>query len=509
MSQFSWAPYPHFPSYYARQPDIQEYIERVADQHNLRQYVKTSHKVIGAKWIEDRQKWEVQIVQTDGRELMVSNRVNQDGENGEPFTEECDIFINAGGCFNDWKWPNISGRESFKGELLHSAVWPKETDLSGKTVALIGNGSTGVQILPAILDQVKKVYVYIRSKTWITAGFAQKFAGPNGTNVIFSPEQKHRWEDHPEEYLEYRKAVESELNSRFRLYLKDSPEQKEARAFSIQQMTEKLVGKPEITEKLLPDFDVGYVMSSRIRNNCSLTHTFLDYSCRRATPGNGYLEALCSPKVEIVWGEIDSFNATGITSASGEFHELDTIICATGFNMSFSPRFPIIGQNEVNLQKKWDVNPECYLSVTAADMPNFFMFLGPGSPLGHGSVVSSLERVTEYISRFITKLQTENYSSVVPLPHIPRAYQKQALAWLEKTAWSSHCVSTYKNGDPNGPLISLHPGSRLHFFDLLSRTRWEDFAWRSLCDDPDLAFAWLGSGFITEEDENNEQKDLT
>jgi hypothetical protein len=177
--------------------------------------------------------------------------------------------------------------------------------------------------------------------------------------------------------------------------------------------------------------------------------------------------------------------------------------------MSFSPRYPIIGKGGVNLQEKWDVNPECYLSVTAADMPNYFMYLGPGSPLGHGSVVSSLERVTQYISGFINKLQTQNYSSVVPLPHIPRAYQQQALAWLEKTAWSSHCVSTYKNGDPNGPLISLHPGSRLHFFDLLSQPRWEDFAWKSLCDDPDLAFAWMGCGFTSDEPDNKEQKDLT
>jgi hypothetical protein len=149
---------------------------------------------------------------------------------------------------------------------------------------------------------------------------------------------------------------------------------------------------------------------------------------------------------EILWGEIDSFTERGIKSASGEDHEFDTIICATGFNMSFSPRFPIIGENGVDLQKKWDKNPECYLSVTAANMPNYFMYLGPGSPLGHGSVVSSLERVTEYMRRMITKLQTENYSSVVPKPHIPRAYQKQALAWLEKTAWSSNCVSTYKMG---------------------------------------------------------------
>lgn len=177
--------------------------------------------------------------------------------------------------------------------------------------------------------------------------------------------------------------------------------------------------------------------------------------------------------------------------------------------MSFSPRFPIIGRGGVNLQEKWDDNPECYLSVTAADMPNFFVYLGPASPIGHGSVVTSIEQVTNYISKFIRKMQTENYSSVVPKPHIPRAYQRQALAWLEKTAWSSNCVSTYKNGKPEGPLISLHPGSRLHYFKLLSNPRWEDFDWKSLCPDEDLAFAWLGNGFILEESSNSAKTDLT
>lgn len=130
--------------------------------------------------------------------------------------------------------------------------------------ALTGNGSTGVQILPAILKEVKKVYVYIRSKTWVTAGFAQKFAGPNGSNVIFTDEQKQRWADHPEEYLEYRKEIEWELNSRFKLYMKYTQEQKEAKAFSIKQMTEKLAAKPDITDKLVPDFAVGYVTAMLI-----------------------------------------------------------------------------------------------------------------------------------------------------------------------------------------------------------------------------------------------------
>jgi cation diffusion facilitator CzcD-associated flavoprotein CzcO len=257
-SQYSWAPYPYFPSYYANGPDIHKYIEAVAEQNDLHKYIELSHKVIGAKWIEERQKWQVEIVATDGRQLMASNRTSKEGEVGEPFLKECDIFINGTGCFNDWKWPDIPNRGLFAGQMLHSATWPEQgVDLKGKTVALIGNGSTGVQILPAILDQVEKVYVFIRSRTWVTASFAQKFAGPNGANLFFSERQMDAWRENPEEYLAYRKEVEQELNGRFRLYLKDSIQQKEALEYSISQMKEKLAGKPDLRDKLIPDFAVG------------------------------------------------------------------------------------------------------------------------------------------------------------------------------------------------------------------------------------------------------------
>lgn len=116
-------------------------------------------------------------------------------------------------------------------------------------------------------------------------------------------------------------------------------------------------------------------------------------------------------------------------------------------------------------------------------MPNYFTYMGPESPLGHGNLVTSIEFVTTYIIGLIIKLQTQNYSSVCPKPHIPAAYQRQALAWLNRTVWTSHCTSTYNNGSKDGKLVSLHPGSRLHYSKLLSTPRHEDFDWTSLCED--------------------------
>jgi len=262
-SEFSWAPNPFWPSYYAAGKDINGYIDSVADQHNLRQYVQTGHKVTNAVWLEDRETWRITINKTDDRDLVISSPGITDGETNHTFDVECDVLVNCSGFFNNWKWPDVENLQGYQGKLLHTACWPRdaETELDGKTVSLIGNGSSGVQVLPAIIDRVKKVYVHIRSPTWITTNFAAKFAGPGGLNYDYTEEQKAEWSADPEAYLQYRRQIEKELNSRFGLYIDHTPEQKAAKDFGINEMTTKLTagGKEELLKTMLPDFAVGYV----------------------------------------------------------------------------------------------------------------------------------------------------------------------------------------------------------------------------------------------------------
>lgn len=122
---------------------------------------------------------------------------------------------------------------------------------------MIGNGSSGIQVLPAILGDVDKIYLHLRNRTWVTSPIAADQAGPNGTNKYFTPEEQKFWEEHPEEYLKYRKEVECALSGRFELFVKDSGIQVKARAFVQSQMEEKLAGRPGLFADLVPDFPIG------------------------------------------------------------------------------------------------------------------------------------------------------------------------------------------------------------------------------------------------------------
>jgi len=122
---YSFEPKADWPSVYASGPEVRRYFEDFAAKHGLNQYCKTSHQVIGAAWESGTGSWQVTI---------------RDVSNGDEFFDTCDIFINATGVLNAWRWPAVPGLEKFEGKLLHSARWDETVDLTGKRVGLIGNG---------------------------------------------------------------------------------------------------------------------------------------------------------------------------------------------------------------------------------------------------------------------------------------------------------------------------------------------------------------------------------
>ena len=150
-------------------------------------------------------------------------------------------------------------------------------------------------------------------------------------------------------------------------------------------MSERLGNDPELIKKFIPSWRVG---------------------CRRLSPGEGYLEALQAPNAKYTWDTIERITEKGIVTSAGEI-ELDAIVCATGFDVSFVPQWKMRGLNGSTLDK-WRDDPEGYLGIFAPNMPNYFIVNGPNCPVGHGSLLSVMEWTTEYIIRWAKKIASED-----------------------------------------------------------------------------------------------------
>lgn len=172
-------------------------MKEIYDENDfINKYVKLKHKIEKIQWNNDKGKWTFTV------RNLVTNEV---------FNDEADYYINAGGVLNNFKWPNIPGINDYKGKLMHSAQYEEGYPLEGKKVAVVGAGSSGVQIVANIQKKVEKYYHWIRNPIWITAGFAQTWAGTDGANFKYTPEQRKYLEENPKKYLEYRKQVSEEV----------------------------------------------------------------------------------------------------------------------------------------------------------------------------------------------------------------------------------------------------------------------------------------------------------
>ncbi|OQO00728.1 hypothetical protein B0A48_13219 [Cryoendolithus antarcticus] len=468
---YSFCPNPEWPGYYATAQQIHAYMKDVERKYECSRYIKLEHAIQSAIWDESKSKWQLKVRDQDGRE----------------FADECDVFINAGGVLNNWKWPSIKGLDTFKGKLCHSALWDDSYDFTDQRVAVIGIGSSGIQIVPQLSKMCKSMDVHVRTQTWISPAPGINEPTANDPEMDkdynFSEKALDEFKD-PERLREYRAAIMDRRIQNFTRAMADSEVQLQAQELFRKSMKERLGDSPKgrkAAELLLPAFPVG---------------------CRRQTPGPGFLEALLQDNVEMLWDDIESVTPDGIRSKqTGEVTEYDVIVCATGFDTTFKPSFPIIGRNGVNLHEKWTQDrPKAYFGFCVPDMPNYFNFIGPNSPISNGSLVLGIQATAMYVYKWLTKLQTEGYSSFEVRTDATEEYNEHTAQYLERTVWTRGCRSWYKRGTVDGPVVAIYGGTSFHFMEAIKNPRWEDFKLtRASGMDAQNRFAWLGNGYSRRE----------
>lgn len=193
--------------------------------------------------------------------------------------------------------------------------------------------------------------------------------------------------------------------------------------------------------------------------------------------------------------EVVKIDETGVIGKDGTRVEVDTIVCATGFDVSYRPRFPIVGQNGVDLADKWKVCPEGYLGLAIPGFPNFLTFIGPNWPVENGSVMGPLMYVSYYALQIIKKIQSEYIASLAPKQDVTDAFNEHCQEWVRHTVWVEECRSWYKNNE-TGRVNAVWPGSSLHYIEAIRTPRYEDFEIEYLGPAKKNQWAFLGMGAV-------------
>ncbi|ETS84424.1 sterigmatocystin biosynthesis monooxygenase stcW [Pestalotiopsis fici W106-1] len=452
---FPWAPNPDWPRFFSYAADIWQYLDKVCEVFNLREKMTFNTEVIAAEWQESSGTWKVKL------------QKEEPGKESSIFEDECDVLFNGSGVLNNFKKPHMEGLELFKGRVIHTADWDRDYQAEqwkGQNVAVIGSGASSVQTVPTMQPHVKHMDIFVRTGVW----FAQ-IANNYGQNHEYSSDDKQKFRD-PAELAAHAKNIEDQINGLADVFYTKTKDQQAAQDFCREWMAEHIKDE-RLLQGYTPKFDVG---------------------CRRLTPGDPYMAAIGKENVDVHFTAAERITAEGVQGADGVERKVDTIIFATGFDVSYRPRFPVIGRNGVSLSKKWAIQPEAYMGLTVPDMPNYLMFIGPTWPIANGSVMGPLEYVSRYCVMYIKKMQRDCIKSLAPKQYVTDKFNEHAQEWYKYTVWKDSCRSWYKNND-TGRINAVWPGSSLHFTQVVINPRWEDYDISYVHDNP---FASLGMGHI-------------
>ncbi|KAI9162661.1 FAD-binding monooxygenase moxY [Paramyrothecium foliicola] len=453
-----FAPNPDWPRFFSYSADIWAYLNKVCDVFNLRKYMNFRHEVVGCYWKEELGQWFVNV-----RQKL------PDGTSRE-LEDHCHVLLLGTGILNNWKWPgDVQNLHEFKGRLIHTANWPANyqvDDWKKDQIAIIGSGASSIQTVPAMQPHAKHLHVFVRSPVWFSS-----IAMNHGHNYEYTEEQRDEFRSNLVHLMTHAKELENQVNGSFQVIYKNSETGKAMQRDLKKRMAEWITDK-RLLEGLTPAWGVG---------------------CRRISPGDPYMLAIQKSNVSIHFTSVDKVTSNSVIGTDGIERRVDTIICATGFDVSYRPRFPVVGQAGVNLAEKWGVSPEGYMGLAIPGFPNLFTFAGPTFPVDNGGLIGPLSYVSSYVVQVLRKMQSEYVRSIVPKQDITDAFNRHCQEWIRHTIWSDDCRSWYKDAR-TGRVNAIWPGSSLHYCEAIKTPRYEDFDMTYMDAGGKNRFAYLGMG---------------
>lgn len=395
--QYTFATKPDWSHMFSPGDEIQAYFRGVADEFGLRERIRFGTEIVSARF-------------EDGRWLL---RTDAGPEAGAEST--VDFLISATGVLHHPRLPSIAGLDDFGGHVFHSARWDHSVELAGRRIAVVGNGSTGVQLVCALAGVADRVLLFQRTAQWVVP-----MPNPRYSRLADVTHRTLPWLD------------------RFAY-----------RAYSLVFDTFAVaLTKPGLRRRMMGALcraNLRRVRDRRLR--AALTPGYQPM-CKRLVISGGFYRAIQRDDVELVTAGIDHVEPRGIVTDDGALHEADVIVLCTGFDThAFFRPMRLFGRDGVAAEEVWRDGPRAHQTVAMPGFPNFFMMLGPHSPVGNHSLTAVAEHQADHILRWIRGWRRGEFDTVEPTQSATERYNERLRAAMPDTVWTTGCDSWYLNKD--------------------------------------------------------------
>ncbi|MDE3010115.1 MAG: NAD(P)/FAD-dependent oxidoreductase [Pseudomonadota bacterium] len=417
LYSYSFQPKPDWARDFASQTEILAYLDDCTARAGLNAHLRCGAEVVEACYVAASAGWRIALA--DGSTLR------------------CRDLIVATGALSRPSWPDIPGRESFAGEILHSARWRVDCDPRGRRVAVIGTGASAIQLVPTLARQAAQLTVFQRTPPWIL---------PRRNRPI--PRWRHALHRSLPWLQSLRRSAiywQRELHA---LAMVRQPGWMALARHAALRHLHAQIADPMLRARLEPDYAIG---------------------CKRILLSDDYLPALTRPQVRLVSTAITGIEAQGVRTRDGVLHACDTLVFATGF-VTANRAVPLqaSGRDGIALAERWMRRPQAYLGTAMRDFPNLFLLVGPNTGLGHSSMIYMIEAQIALVLRCLAERERRSARTIEVHAAAEQAFNTGLEQRLRRTVWASGCRSWYLNDD--GSNSTLWPDFTFRF-----RARTRDF----------------------------------
>ncbi|HKY15361.1 MAG TPA: NAD(P)/FAD-dependent oxidoreductase [Microthrixaceae bacterium] len=392
LYSYSFAPNPNWSHVFSPGDEIRAYIEDVAQRHGIAEIIRYGTEVRSLTFTEGA--WDIEL--------------------GSGERDRADVVIAATGVLHHPSYPDIDGLARFGGPCFHTARWDHSVPLDGRRVGVVGTGSSAVQVVTAIVDQVAELRLFQRTAQWILSV----------PNPPIEDEERRRFEADPHAISELRAHYARIFEDTFADVVVDagSPQLRVLEELCRSNLDHSVADR-ELRERLRPDYRVA---------------------CKRLIVSPSFYEAIQQPSARLVTESIVAAEPGGLRTADGSLHELDVLVLATGFRVDrFLRPIEVIGRDGVTLDEVWAERPSAYLGMSIPRFPNLFLLNGPNGPVGNFSLIEVAELQMNYLLPLLERLQSGECAEITATAEAATRFEAERIDAAQRTVWVTGCRSWY------------------------------------------------------------------